>query len=93
MAVVYFNGLVQACSNSIANAVELLQYCAKPSIWYVTRKRVDPVYGIARYMVQLKWYLRVENINSKISIKYFEMYENRQKNISAQCQIHKPTVD
>ena len=29
----YFEGLVQYCSNSIANALELLQSCAKPSIW------------------------------------------------------------
>ena len=29
----YFDGLVQGCSNSIANALELLQSCTKPSIW------------------------------------------------------------
>ena len=29
---VYFDGLVQDCSNSIANALELLQSCTKPSI-------------------------------------------------------------
>ena len=29
----HFDGLVQDCSNSIANALELLQYCLKPSIW------------------------------------------------------------
>ena len=28
----YFDGLVQDCSNSIANALELLQSCTKPSI-------------------------------------------------------------
>ena len=27
------NGLVQDCSNSIANTLELLQSCSKPSIW------------------------------------------------------------
>ena len=33
----YFDGLVQDCSNSIANALELLQSCTKPSIssWLV----------------------------------------------------------
>ena len=30
----YINGLVQDCSNSIANALELLQSCTKPSIWF-----------------------------------------------------------
>ena len=29
----YIDGLVQDCSNSIANALELLQSCAKPSIF------------------------------------------------------------
>ena len=29
----YINGLVQDCSNSIANALELLQSCAKASIY------------------------------------------------------------
>ena len=28
-----FNGLVQDSSNSIANSLELLQSCTKPSIW------------------------------------------------------------
>ena len=28
----HFDGLVQDCSNSIANALELLQSCTKPSI-------------------------------------------------------------
>ena len=28
----YLDGLVPDCSNSIANALELLQYCTKPSI-------------------------------------------------------------
>ena len=30
----YINGLVQDCSNSSALAMELLQSCTKPSIWY-----------------------------------------------------------
>ena len=29
----YFDSLVQDCSNSIADALELLQSCTKPSIW------------------------------------------------------------
>ena len=31
--VLYIDGLVQDCSNSIANALELLQSCTKPSTW------------------------------------------------------------
>ena len=30
---IYINGLVQDCSNTIANALELLQSCTKPSIY------------------------------------------------------------
>ena len=30
----HIDGLAQDCSNSIANALELLQFCAKPSISY-----------------------------------------------------------
>ena len=30
----HVDGLVQDCSNSIANALELLQSCAKPSMWW-----------------------------------------------------------
>ena len=39
MKYLYMRGLVQDCSNSIANAVELLQSCAKPSIleWLISR--------------------------------------------------------
>ena len=29
----YIDGLVQDCSNSIANALELLQSCTNPLIW------------------------------------------------------------
>ena len=29
----YIDGLVQDCNNSIANALELLQSCTKPSIY------------------------------------------------------------
>ena len=32
----YIDGLVQDCSNSIANALELLQSCTKPSIYSCT---------------------------------------------------------
>ena len=32
---VYTDGLAQEGSNAIANVLELLQSCTKPSIWYV----------------------------------------------------------
>ena len=31
----HIDGLAQDCSNSIANALELLQFCTKPLIWSV----------------------------------------------------------
>ena len=39
----YIDGLVQDCSNSIANAQELLQSCTKPSI-YTCTFYVNPLY-------------------------------------------------
>ena len=32
---VYIDGLVQDCSNSCVSAMELLQSCTKPLIWYL----------------------------------------------------------
>ena len=34
LVIAYFDGLVQDCSNSIANALDLLQSCIKPSIYF-----------------------------------------------------------
>ena len=34
------NGLVQACSNSIANAMVILQSCFKPSIYVIHLKEL-----------------------------------------------------
>ena len=48
------HGLVQNCSNSIANALELLQFCTKPWIWYLERHVLD-VIGIHGYVVAF-WY-------------------------------------
>ena len=40
---VYIDGLVQNCSNSIANALELLQSCTKPSIrTYLSKAKLSP---------------------------------------------------
>ena len=33
-----FDGLVQYCSSSIANALEILQACTKPSIWFLSQR-------------------------------------------------------
>ena len=33
LLILIIEGLVQDCSNSSAEAVELLQFCTKPSIW------------------------------------------------------------
>ena len=40
----YIDGSVQDCSNSIANALELLQSCSEPSIYLV-----DVVIGIDEF--------------------------------------------
>ena len=53
----YCDGLVQDCSNSIANALELLQYCTKPSI--------GGVYSMESRNLDLtaKYQHRINNIN------------------------------
>ena len=45
----YNDGLVQDCTNSIANALELLQSCAKPLIY-------NPKYQVVKYIKPvLRW--------------------------------------
>ena len=39
---IYINGLVQDCSNSIANALEVLQSCAKPSMHILFKYIIHP---------------------------------------------------
>ena len=36
----YIDGLVQDCSISITNELEILQFCTKPSIYGIKRLRV-----------------------------------------------------
>ena len=40
----HIGGLVQDCSNSIANALELLQSCTKPSLWFINTLRLGDAY-------------------------------------------------
>ena len=39
---IHSDGLVQACSNSSANALELLQSCTKPSLYIILFADIDP---------------------------------------------------
>ena len=48
---IYIDGLVQDCSNFIANALELLQSCTKPSI-YGTKNVSSPSSHLSYRMVQ-----------------------------------------
>ena len=41
----YIDGLVQDCSNSIANALELLQSCTKPSIYAKCNPGISGIHG------------------------------------------------
>ena len=41
------DGILQDCSISIANALEILQYCAKPSMWPTACVLGDPVLEVA----------------------------------------------
>ena len=43
----HINGLVQDCSNSCVLAVELLQSCTKPSIYFPQRNGIENIYKMA----------------------------------------------
>ena len=58
---VYIDGLVQDCSNSIADALELLQSCTKPSIWYIEHDSIKPT----NPMITVSFH---HNIHSKLYI-------------------------
>ena len=45
----YIDGLMQHCSNSIANALGLLQSCTKPSVWAQNKWLENRVYNIWDY--------------------------------------------
>ena len=51
------DGLVQDCSNSIANAMELLQSCAKPSVfWQVNAKEMLLKYLNTICPIKSRWF-------------------------------------
>ena len=59
---IYFDGFAQNCSNSIANALELLQSCARLSIWWPNLQPQTWSLGMALYHVSLQvkftvWYV------------------------------------
>ena len=45
----YIDGLVHVCSNSSALAMELLQFCTKPSIYYWTHK--SPIHSVILFIL------------------------------------------
>ena len=57
MFMVDVSGLVQDCSNSIANALELLQSCTKPSIYTMSMSSVMDQWWWAR--ATYKWHDRL----------------------------------
>ena len=61
----YIDGLLQECSNSIANALELLQSCNKPSI-YASANRVSTTSGYDLAPVQSHHQNQRWNITSEI---------------------------
>ena len=67
---VYIDGLVQDCSNSIANALELLQSCTKPSIcpWPHCNVKLI-VYCICIYMYLV--HMQRENETQLKRLKHF----------------------
>ena len=63
------DGLVQDCSNSIANALKLLQFCAKPST-YTEKNGWIPDIGMIsdaiKYSKKNGAYLRWQNVEKYV---------------------------
>ena len=64
---IHINGLVQDCSNSIANALELLQSCAKPSIYGTSTWRVNIIRSY-RNMLIINTLFSVPVVNWKFAV-------------------------
>ena len=56
------DGLMQDCSNSSALAVELLQFCGKPSIWYQGKKTPRVVFKNIYFKSSLVHYITWFNV-------------------------------
>ena len=75
----HFDGLVQDSSNSIPNAMDLLQYCSKPSIWFYISSNITPFYwNRPQPCTQICWYKRShsEYIWLPVSAIYLSLYQS-----------------
>ena len=59
----HIDGLGQDCSNSIANTLELLQSCAKPTIWYVC---------VPYHLGLLHYHWGSAHANAPVPVKYMK---------------------
>ena len=71
----YIDGLVHDCSISSALAVEILQYCTKPSIWLHPNRPACTISGKWRGMSKVNWY----------EIREHFMYVSSQWEMMLQC--------
>ena len=72
----HINGLVQDCSNSIANALELLQSCTKPSIWNVIMLgNLGSASNPTTH--RSKIYLYIYHIEAQYEINWLHKYQNQ----------------
>ena len=73
----YINGLVQDCSNSIANALELPQSCTKPSTYCMLLPKIsdtnrirckneEHIHFVRKYSPYAVWYRHLESHKMKI---------------------------
>ena len=80
----YINGLVQDCSNSIANALELLQSCTKPStsMSYCTRNVTLVCQQWSHISFALSyWYIHyvtLLSLYSNVNVKTVVLWMNKQ---------------
>ena len=65
----YADGLVQDCCNSIANALQLLQYCTEPSMWH-SRHLADAAWFIHTQKVDWEQFHHVDTVMNHMHITY-----------------------
>ena len=66
----HIDGLVQDCSNSIANALELLQSCAKPSISNMNHVHISRDVLHKHHLAEMYWFLHAHAIRQYAQLGY-----------------------
>ena len=86
----HIDGLVQDCSNSIANALELLQSCTKPLIYVNISSCIMFDYGVHKHVIHWKylgcwlWYHLETKYQSLVEIPISQCFARRPRSLAKQ---------